>query len=30
MGLVSMVYKFYDKKASGGATTLARSETLAT
>ena len=29
-GLGSMVYNFYDKKSSGGAATLARSETLAT
>ena len=29
-GLVSMVYKFFDKKTAGGAATLARLETLAT
>ena len=29
-GLASMVYNFFDKKTSGGATTLARLETLAT
>ena len=28
--LASMVYKFFDKKNSDGAATLARSETLAT
>ena len=28
-GLASMVCKFFDKRKSGGATTLARSETLA-
>ena len=27
-GLASMVYKFFDKKTSGGVATLARSETL--
>ena len=29
-GLASMVYNFFDKKTSGGATILARLETLAT
>ena len=29
-GLALMVYKFFDKKSSGGDATLARSETLAT
>ena len=28
-GLTSMVYKFFDKKSSGGATTLAQCKTLA-